>query len=316
MRPPVFVVGAPRSGTGVLRDLLRAHAGLAFPGESHFVPHFYRAWGDPADAAAARALAARVLGFERVRRWGLGLAPGDFADCRRYADVVDRIFAAWAAREGKPRWGDKTPHYVSHLVTLAEIFPELRVLHIVRDGRAVAASWAAHPTGPGNHYVAARTWCERVRAGRRGAASLPAGSYHEVRYEALLADPEAELAAILAFLGEPPLAGPVAMAPPPLARDRHFRGVSSTELVRDHADAWRAGMTPRQRRVVEAVAGELLRELGYDVDAPPPPLSAPERLLYTAHARAYRYARLARSPRLLRDHAALLLARLRGAGAA
>jgi hypothetical protein len=43
MTRPIFIVGCPRSGTGILRDLLRSHPNLTFPGESHFIARFYRA---------------------------------------------------------------------------------------------------------------------------------------------------------------------------------------------------------------------------------------------------------------------------------
>ncbi len=39
---PIFIVGCSRSGTSLLRNLLRAHPHLTFPGESHFIPVFYK----------------------------------------------------------------------------------------------------------------------------------------------------------------------------------------------------------------------------------------------------------------------------------
>jgi hypothetical protein len=311
MKPPVFVVGAPRSGTGLLRNLLRTHPNLSFPSESHFLPHFYRAYGDPTSDAEAVALARRILSFDRVRRWGLDLAAESFADCRSYRALVDRIYSAWAAGEGKPRWGDKTPHYVAHLRTLAEIFPSLKVLHIIRDGRAVSSSWAAHPAGPGNHYVAARLWTVRVRAGRSGGASLPPGSYLEVRYEALLADPDAALRNVYAFLDEDVPDGATTLNPLPLPPSRYFRGIAGTEIATGNADAWRERMSVRQRRRVEAVAGPLLAELGYPVEGEARAVPACESLFWRAHAVARHYARLLANPGQRRDNLAVFLARWR-----
>ena len=75
---------------------------------------------------------------------------------------------------------------------LAELFPEADFVHLVRDGRDVAASflelgWA------GSIEEAALHWKLRVRRGRRAGARLPAGRYHELRYEELVADPEPSL---------------------------------------------------------------------------------------------------------------------------
>jgi hypothetical protein len=44
---PIFIVGCPRSGTTLWRDLLRSHPRLTFPAEFHFIPELYRVYGDP-----------------------------------------------------------------------------------------------------------------------------------------------------------------------------------------------------------------------------------------------------------------------------
>src|SRR6478672_851702 len=64
------------------------------------------------------------------------------------ADAVRAVFAAYAAARGKPRYADKTPHYVSHLPELAARFPEAQFVHVVRDGRDVALSLLEVPWGP------------------------------------------------------------------------------------------------------------------------------------------------------------------------
>ena len=200
--PPIFIVGCPRSGTSLLRNLLRSHPRLSFPSESHFIPILYRAYGDPANERAARGLAAKILRLEWVRRWRLDLGPGDFGDCRSYRAIVSRLFEAWMRREGKERWGDKTPQYVSHIPTLSELFPGCQILHIHRDGRDVALSLSARRIGPQNVYAAAQFWKARVSEGRRAGAALPPGRYHEVGYGSLLADPEGTMRGVCGFLGE------------------------------------------------------------------------------------------------------------------
>jgi hypothetical protein len=117
-------VGAARNGTGPLRNLPRAHPDISIPGASHFIPHFHRAFGDPRDANEAQQLARRILGFARVRSWGLSLDEREFADCRRFAEMIDRLFGSFARSEGKTRWGDKTPHYALNIPVLVELFPD------------------------------------------------------------------------------------------------------------------------------------------------------------------------------------------------
>lgn len=63
----------------------------------------------------AHTLARRILALRWVRAWRLDLAPSDFADCRTYAELIGWVYAAYAARSAKVRWGDKTPQYVREI---------------------------------------------------------------------------------------------------------------------------------------------------------------------------------------------------------
>ena len=268
---PFFVVGCPRSGTSLLRNLLRSHSRLAMPPESHFVPAFYRAWGDPADDRAARRLGARILGLHWIRRWELDAGPELFDGCRRYRDVVDRLFGAYARREGRPRWGDKTPGYALQLPVVAAIFPEARFVQIVRDGRDAALSLLEVGFGPGNLYTAARYWQEHVLAARRDGERLGAGRYLEVRYEDVLRATEPTLRRVCEFLGEPFEERVLTLTPVDMDRfvevfgPRRGRQASLTEVVPGNLDKWRGRMAPADLALFEAVAGPSLRAFGFDV---------------------------------------------------
>lgn len=69
-KSPIFIVGCPRSGTGLIRNLLRSHPNLTFPGESHFIPGFFKTYGDPKSEGEARELAARILNLEWINSGG------------------------------------------------------------------------------------------------------------------------------------------------------------------------------------------------------------------------------------------------------
>src|SRR3954453_9696667 len=184
-----FVVGCSRSGTTLLRAFLDAHPLLAVPSESHF-----------ALAPDSRTVRRALRRDPWFGLWGIetpGLRGLDAAD------AVRALFAAYAAAQGKPRYADKTPHYVSHLPALAARFAEARFVHVVRDGRDVAQSLLEVPWGPDTVQEAAAVWRRRVLEGRAAAPDLGAGRYREVRYEARVADPEAELRGLAAWLELP-----------------------------------------------------------------------------------------------------------------
>ena len=284
---PIFIVGCPRSGTGLLRNLLRSHPLLAFPTESHFIPKLYRAYGDPRNEREARTLAAVILKTVWVQRWEINLPASAFGHFRSYRAVVSRLFEDWKQREGKTRWGDKTPQYVSEIPTLLEIFPSSKIIHIYRDGRDAALSWVRAPFGPENIYVAAQEWRRFVNAGRRVGVKLSPETYLEVRYETLLAEPEATMMCICEFINEP--YSRKVLKPNLLRANRHSvfwhphrMRVSETEVVRSNSGMWRNAMRVSDQVIFESVAGDLLRELGYKTEGKIRHVSQSEHLRWIA----------------------------------
>jgi len=268
---PFFVIGCPRSGTTLLRNLLRSHPALAIPSESHFIPRFYRAWGDPPDDRAARRLAGRILALDWVRRWKLDLTPAHFDGCRTYAALVDQLYAAIAERKGASRWGDKTPVYAREIPTLHRLFPSGQFIHIIRDGRDVAPSLRRTAFMARSPYTAARYWKAHVAAARRDGPPLGPARYLEVGYEDLLRDTETIMRRVCTFLGEPfdeRVLTPTPLdwrAYPPTFGPRRADHVSDTDIVRDNAGKWRRALRPDAIAVFEATAGDLLAELGYEL---------------------------------------------------
>ena len=130
--------------------------------------------------------------------------------------------------------------------------------------------WLDPSTGQAPPYThdarrAAEYWVESVRGGR-GALDMPglSGRYFEVRYESLVRDPEATLHALLGHCAEP-------WDPAVLAfhsRPHELTGESSADAVqRPLTEAaigrWQDDLNPSQQALVQSVAGDLLRELGY-----------------------------------------------------
>ncbi len=287
--PPIFITGCPRSGTALLRDLLRGHPRLSFPPESHFIPSFYLGYGDPGCGREAVRLAERILGLEWIRFWTLPLEPSDFAPDRSFRDVLCRLYGAWARREGKPRWGDKTPHYVRDMRLLREIFPEAKILHIIRDGRDVALSWLKSGHQPRNLVTAAELWRDFVKAGRSGGRDLPPGSFLEVRYESLLHEPEETMRRVCRVIGEPyapsvlrPNPAPPLVRQPLLGRRKPVPRAASVILA-DNSGRWKNEMSRDDRARFESVAGDLLAELGYETEGLRRPLSDAARLGWRIH---------------------------------
>jgi hypothetical protein len=138
--PYVFIVGCARSGTTLLERMLNAHPELAIIHETHWITRFYeKPKGLTKDALVRRKLIARVCGHHRFRNLHMsrsdvtGLLGRD--EALPYASFIKRLFELYGAREGKRLVGDKTTgNYIRKLPLLAELFPQARFVHLLRDG--------------------------------------------------------------------------------------------------------------------------------------------------------------------------------------
>jgi hypothetical protein len=284
--PFVFVVGCGRSGTSVLRTVLDAHPDLAVAWEGRFVAplglrraRYERPEGFATDRLVADLLADRAvrtnleLDEDDLRAALAAPGPTDFPD------AVRRVFAHWAAARGKARYGDKFPGYVLRIDLLAGMFPEARFVHIVRDGRDVALSSMAIQDD--DAVALALNWRSRLTAGREAGARLGDARYLEVRYEALVADPEPVVKGLCGFLDlsyvEAMLAFPGREGGVPGKLAANPRHVRLAEPLSPGTTSWRREMDPADVAAFEAVAGDLLTECGYDRATDRPPASVRAR---------------------------------------
>lgn len=271
--PPFFVVGSARSGTTLLRLMLNSHPDVAVPPESRFVTELYEQ--DEVDAEETL----RALGeHHRFGAWELPLedvrAELGKSGRVRFVEVVSAAYRAYAEAHDKVRWGDKTPRYVEHIPLIAGLFPDARFVHLVRDGRNVALSYADVPFGPKTVGQAAELWSGRVAAGIAAGRPLGHERYMEVRYERLTeaGQTEEQLRQLCDFLSLPFDERMLAYAQTGsgvLERATQYNP-HVTEGVQSHVRSWESSMPDEHVEIFEAVAGEVLSQLGYERRFPHP----------------------------------------------
>jgi hypothetical protein len=272
---PIFVIGAPRSGTTLLRVMLAGNPRIYIPPESDFIPKLFlgRPRTPMTPQRARKAIETIVAEYKRFfREWRTEpLDPDAFVDQLpdlTPATFLNSLYSAYAALYGATRWGDKSPIYTHHVPLLAEIFPDAQFVHLIRDGRDAALSTLA--TYPDRFYVdlyfAARSWRSRVTASRAAGAVLGDARYLEIRYEDLTGDPERVLIEVCEFLGE--MYDPAMRESHKLGREllrAEKRHAPVLEPVHANSDRWRREMGIADQRLFQAVAGDLLHELRYEV---------------------------------------------------
>jgi hypothetical protein len=283
--PAPFIVGVPRSGTTLLRLMCDAHPELSIPPEMGFMP-----------AAASLRRRQRDALQQEFLDLVTGMQSWEDANIQRVeferalrklepftiTEGVRTFYRAYAWRFDKPRWGDKTPSYCLHMREIEKIVPEAHFIHIIRDGRDVALSLRGLWFSPGDRIEQLahhwRSWIETARrSGKRRR------HYMEVRYEQLIDDAPVVLRKVCDFIGLTYDArmekyyessakrldevksmyrqdGSLVITKEERLYNQRFtlRPPEPSRVFR-----WRSEMDAETRSRFEAIAGDLLEELGY-----------------------------------------------------
>lgn len=279
---PIFIVGAPRSGTTLLQRMLRSHPRISSPtGESHFFIPLLRdktQYGDLSRVENVRALLEQMhkrwaefldTDFHGVRFEVDSMANAIHArGAKRMSEVLDALFRINAEGEDKARWLDKTPYYIHHIPTLLATYPDAQFVHIIRDGRDAVLSMLerAADIRVFNIAAGAMLWKRYVESGRSAGKQLTPHQYLELRYEDILADPVCIVQRLCEFLGE-------GYSDKVIDFEKSTDPKTKTPLLKQglqesNREKWRASMTPRQIRTFESIAGDTLLDCGYETAYP------------------------------------------------
>jgi Sulfotransferase family len=274
--PYVFVVGCARSGTTLLQRMLDNHPMLAVANDTHFIPHAVERLPRREDPKLTADLVEWVRTYRRFYRMELNddVVARAATMSSTYTEFVAALYSEYARVRGKPFAGEKTPDYVRYLARLHALFPWARTVHLIRDGRDVALSvldWAHEGKGPGKLAlwgdeplaVCAMWWRWQVMTGRRDGAQLGSNHYHEVRYEALVAQPDDTLRGLAAFLGLPHAQEMLEFHVGKTTRGPGLSAKGAWLPPTAGLRNWQADMTASDQALFEALAGDLLEELGY-----------------------------------------------------
>ena len=283
---PFFIFGCPRSGTSLLSRMLGAHPSLAIPDESHLYNNIYplvARYGDLSLAPVRARLISEIMKTEHIRTWNPAPSVTDVLSRLEQHDfhgIVDGLLRAWAAKVGKPRWGEKTPQHTLCWRAILSGFPTAQVIHLVRDGRDVTLSYRSAFFGPKHVYPLALRWREYLAAAEGARTALGEGRFLQVRYEDLVTAPEHELRRICAFLGEGFTSNTLDFYRErrSLPADRRNAEGLRRPVMSGNTGKWRADMTPRELRIFEALAGDCLERHGYERTLEAPSISRWEAL--------------------------------------
>ncbi len=272
---PFFIVGSGRSGTTLLRAILATHSRLTIPPETWYLNRLTDL------LAVERALTAEEV--DRVTRTMIGhyrwpdleVQADEFR--REVAglknphlrDIVELVYRKHLRRDGKVRWGDKTPGYIELVPKLAQLFAGAQFIHFIRDGRDVAKSFQAKSWYGDRLHDNAREWIDAMDCSERWSNSEVSKQILQVRYEDLVLDTEGTVRRICSFLGEQfepgMLAWPGTVDQLVPGREAHIHEKLKRKPGMADIYRWKREMTLREILVCEAFMGRHLKAHGYEL---------------------------------------------------
>ena len=207
---PIFIVGCERSGTTMLRLMLNEHSNIALPPQTKFSRKLYKRrllFGSLRKGKNVHKIIQWMLQKKRnTKLIDLKLDFGRLEElwkkCVTLGDITATVFQQYSVVRNKPRWGDKRPYYIRYIPQLIKLYPDARIIHIIRDGRDCVASLKKMPWWRKNVMYSMLNWRHSIRMGSI-AARVYKNQFMEVRYEDIIRQPEAQLREICDFLNEP-----------------------------------------------------------------------------------------------------------------
>lgn len=276
MKPPVFIVGCPRSGTSYLYHLLISSGGFAeFRTQMNVFDVLEPIYGNLGVVRNKNKMMNEWLGTKAFVLSGLQadeIKAKVLSECRSTSDFLRIVMEEIARKQGVDRWIDSTPTNIPHLLRIKRDFPDALIIQIIRDGRDVALSldkrgWSRPlPWDRANGLLAAGLYWEWIVRKGRKLVSLLQPDYLEVRYEDLVRDPAGTLPQVADFIKhdlnyERIQQSAIGSVKIPLTSFKE-------DLERGHftpVGRWkdRNKVPPDQLALFESLVGDYLQQLGY-----------------------------------------------------
>jgi hypothetical protein len=283
-RPPIFVIGTPRSGTTLVARILgRHHAVLApAPGETHFFQELWTRrgelgalqdeaelskavdrtltlfgkWDNPEVQKKVDELVDREALLERTHTLGGG-----------YGALYYAFTSLLAESEGKTIYCDDTPKHLFYLHTILDLFPTAKAIGCTRDPRDFLCSYknywrvAVDQQRIGALYHPVNTsllWRSSSNLLLRHANDCCRGRVLMVNYENLVQHPEATVSGICAFLGIEYSDDLIEVDASNSSFESPAAGIFTTSIGR-----WHTCLSPEEAWCVQKLAKENMGALGY-----------------------------------------------------
>jgi hypothetical protein len=299
---PIFVVGASRSGTELMRSTLNQHPSVCISPETHYFDDLRAKLRGRERQGLTGKEARKCEDYFRAllhRPYGHGGQPDKAQLSRKelretaanIGSGADSFFEAFcrinARQKGADRWGEKTPRHVFCLPEIFAAFPRSKIICMVRDPRGVVASYRDAKNGKGldhdkdpegeaaleqdqrrfrrsyNILIACLLWSGSVQAALEARRRFTADRVFIQRYEDLVVDPPAVLARLAAWLS---IDDCPAMLNAPVTNSSYLRFQQSAGFAKPFICRWRSNLSRHEIAVIQTSCERGMHYAGYQLE--------------------------------------------------
>jgi hypothetical protein len=269
---PIFVVGAPRSGTTLLAAMLAAHSRLSCGPETRFF-HFlsktdldriFVSWPDNAvNFLSSITLVKSVPEHYELTKKQIYVY---LEDRPHSVDVIlSSLTEQFMNSEGKQRWIEKSPEHLLYVYEIRRYFPRSPIVRILRDPRDIALSMVNTHFAPNDFLEGLLYW--------RKYNELSADFFrndqncYTLFFESLVQYPKVELRKLCEFIGEKyeaEMLDTSRSAANVVTEMETWKSHAFEPLDNSRIYVWKGNLTKDQNRIAEALVGDRLLAYGYE----------------------------------------------------
>ena len=280
-KPPIFIVGVPRSGTTLLAAMLAAHRNMSCGPETHFFRWIQRSnttelisdnnWPTSAVEFICSIIRRSYHNDENPRllieKYGITrdeISSYLIQHAPSVAAMLSSITETHMVNMGKTRWVEKTPDHIMHLEDIRKAFPLAPIIRIVRDPRDVAISLSKMPWGVQSFFEGLIYWRKLDNLAQNFFTSDPYA--YTLRFEDLIQSPITELKKLCDFLEEsfdPNMLDTSGTGKKLNSSHVPWKEKASQPLDQNRIMVWQKEISPNENILAEAYLGDLLDHYGY-----------------------------------------------------
>ena len=274
MQTPFFILGFGRSGTTLLASMLSMNKNIYIPPELkglYTFPKTIKYYGNLSNEFNLDLFVNDFATLHQMKIFDMKLDTDSFKRKLKERginnrNIVECFYETILEQSDRERIGDKTIRHTLYLPMINELFPEAKIVHLMRDGRDCAVS---HKRISANYdvYLAASRWKEfnevLLDFGKKNRER-----YFFIKYEEFIQQPEDILKNVCTFLDEPYSEDLLNYSESGYAKNnvkymsKQHSNLES-KIIKNNVDKWVKGLSENEKKIFESIAGDMLSQFGY-----------------------------------------------------